>query len=816
DAFNGLALWRRAIESWGWREWSKIQFSGVMRFKGPDQIFRRLVAVGDTVYVTLGFREPVVALDGATGKTVRVYKGTEDAAEILYSNGFLLLARNAPGEAPAKNVLAVDAETGRVLWERKGYTGVTSRGDELKAYTDAYLTAGDDKVYFLDRDDVVALDMRSGEEAWKRPRPETKKGVFGHNSFNFAHFCSLVYHDGMLFLGQIHPTPTNLNRWQEKDMVILAMDAASGKELWRHTGMTLAHFTPPDLFVNNGMVWTMKKQVVSLCGLDARTGAVKKEYPVKGMLVGHHHRCYRNKATVNYYLAGEEGIEYIDFDSGELDVHHWLRGACAYGLMPANGLIYMPTHACGCHSNVKLNGFLALNSRDVAPGAAREPRGDGDRLEKGPAYGKTIAAGRRPSDAGTDWPVFKHDSARSNHVATGIPSELSKMWAKPLGGKLTPPVIADGKVFLAAPEGCRVHCLSAKTGEAVWELTTDGPVDTPPSFHAGRLVFGTRAGSVYAVTADAGELIWRFRAAPADLRLVASGRLESLWPVNGSVLVMDGKAYCVAGRSMHLDSGLYVYSLDVKTGEVLQRANLKADTGPKGELKGAVLPDILVSDGDNIYMRQMQFKIDDITEQGTARGGGFLRANDGGLLDDTWINHTFWRYMRAQAQMLVFDGKTAYGIKGCGKLINKSYGQDTFTPGGKGYQLYAVDTGARTGGGADAGKAARRGKRKRGGRSAARPKWTQHVRVRAQGMVLTNAHLFLAGAPDTVAKNDPWAAFDDRKGGVIEVRSIKDGKRLAEHTLDSSPVYDGLAAAGGRLFVTLRNGTVLCMGGKGR
>ena len=87
------------------------------------------------------------------------------------------------------------------------------------------------------------------------------------------------------------------------------------------------------------------RPTVSLLGLDLRTGKVKREHPVKGMLVGHHHRCYRNKATERFYLAGEEGIEYIDFRSGELDVHHWLRGACSYGIMPANGLIYLPTIA---------------------------------------------------------------------------------------------------------------------------------------------------------------------------------------------------------------------------------------------------------------------------------------------------------------------------------------------------------------------------------------------------------------------------------------------------------------------------------------
>ena len=40
---------------------------------------RRLVAVGDTVYVTLSIDGPVVAVDGATGQTVRTYAGTKGA-----------------------------------------------------------------------------------------------------------------------------------------------------------------------------------------------------------------------------------------------------------------------------------------------------------------------------------------------------------------------------------------------------------------------------------------------------------------------------------------------------------------------------------------------------------------------------------------------------------------------------------------------------------------------------------------------------------------------------------------------------------------
>ena len=75
DAFNGLLLWRRPIKDWGWRRWSAVQFSGAERFKRPDQVFRRIVAAGDVLYATLGFDAPLVALDAATGRTIRRASG---------------------------------------------------------------------------------------------------------------------------------------------------------------------------------------------------------------------------------------------------------------------------------------------------------------------------------------------------------------------------------------------------------------------------------------------------------------------------------------------------------------------------------------------------------------------------------------------------------------------------------------------------------------------------------------------------------------------------------------------------------------------
>ena len=60
---------------------------------------KRLVAVGDAVYVTLGAAAPVTALDAATGDLRRVYDQTANADEILCIDGRLIVTIN-PSKKP--------------------------------------------------------------------------------------------------------------------------------------------------------------------------------------------------------------------------------------------------------------------------------------------------------------------------------------------------------------------------------------------------------------------------------------------------------------------------------------------------------------------------------------------------------------------------------------------------------------------------------------------------------------------------------------------------------------------------------------------
>jgi hypothetical protein len=257
---------------------------------------------------------------------------------------------------------------------------------------------------------------------------------------------------------------------------------------------------------------------------------------------------------------------------------------------------------------------------------------------------------------------------------------------------------------------------------------------------------------------------------------------------------------------MHLNSGLYVYALDVKTGEVLHQTHLAADTGTKGEVRGAVLPDILVSDGTSIGMRTMRFDPDDLAVRPGGGSVAQLAANDGGLLDGTWFNSAFWVYGNHRAQMLAFDDQAVYGIQAYKKFVTKSYPHDIFTP-GAGYRLVAADVRQK-----QPAVAAGRGKR-RGKNPTPAVKWEQRVELRGQAMLLTANRFCLAGAPDVVDEQDPWGSFDDRRGGMLVVFSKGDGRQQAKHPLASAPVYDGMAAAAGRLYISLRDGTLVCYGG---
>ncbi len=70
--------------------------------------------------------------------------------------------------------------------------------------------------------------------------------------------------------------------------------------------------------------------------------------------------------------------------------------------------------------------------------------------------------------------------------------------------------------------------------------------------------------------------------------------------------------------------------------------------------------------------------------------------------------------------------------------------------------------------------------------------------------------LYLAGLPDEKSAEDFWAPLQGKEGGVLQVMSREDGEKHARLRLDSPPVYNGMAAAGDALYISLENGSLVC------
>jgi outer membrane protein assembly factor BamB len=86
------------------------------------------------------------------------------------------------------------------------------------------------------------------------------------------------------------------------------------------------------------------------------------------------------------------------------------------------------------------------------------------------------------------------------------------------------------------------------------------------------------------------------------------------------------------------------------------------------------------------------------------------------------------------------------------------------------------------------------------------------VPVRVRAMAQTRDRLFVAGPPDVVDAKDPLGAFENRLGGVLYAVDSATGKKLSEQKLDAPPVFNGIAAANGRLFLATADGRLVCIG----
>ncbi len=715
DAFNGLLLWERP---------SRGKHLGKSGAVNP-----RLVADARRLYVVEDGR--LAALDAATGAPLLAYPTPAFPEKFLLLEGLLVVETKG-------GLAAFAAETAERRWEHP-----TPRPPEETA-------AGGSVVCFFDSEPgegrvLAALDLAGGKPLWRRRLQEP-----GATPFSKGHL-EIAFLDGEK-LGLVG---------RER---LLVLSPSDGRELWSRK---LSDNRYRQAYLAGGLVWAADKNDV--VGLDPASGKEARKIPVPGKL----DTCQPHFATHEFVIDPRHPAA-VDLATGKKMEFGFARGGCGVGFVAANGLLYTTPNACACYKDA-LRGLLALTPARRAPAPEEEPR-----LESGPAEARPAA-----EPAEDEWPTYRRDPARSARSPRDVPAGLRELWrtragagAGPewelrAGAPLTAPVVAGGRVFVAVPDAHRLAAFDADTGRPAWDFTAGGRIDAPPTVAGGLCLFGSRDGWVYALRASDGRQAWRFRAAPADRRIVAFGRLESVWPALGSVLVRDGVAYAAAGRAPGADGGIRVHALEPQTGRPLWSRSVST------EEKGG-LCDLLVAGEEGLCVsgRLLDWKSGE--ERPLPKNAKVLRGGPGGLLEASWTRIPLglrkdvqtWTYGGARGQLLAWSPARVFGYDthSSGRSPRKSDDDALFADGPKGWKAELP------------------------------------APMQVEAMILAGDVLWSAGALDR----------ERRRAGGGFLRGLSEGRSLQEIRLEAPPAYDGLAAAYGRLFLATEDGFLVCLGSEDR
>lgn len=824
DSFNGLRLWHRDLGSES-NSANAAEFD-LPRLSGGRA---RPIAAAKYVFAVVGGNS-MVALDATTGEIVRKFAGIETPRDILHERDAVVVTHDS-------GVVAFSTETGREMWR---FSAAEARS----------VVAGNDRVSLIqgrpkrgEKSEAVTLDLYSGEVLWRTE--------------GFAWLDRVTR--SVMHGEQLAYETSSLND-SDAGNAIYIVSAKDGKYSWEkafppgmnHRRQARAMFVEDNLWILHGGRLNYEEKdkskqsraATEVSALDPETGEVRVTHPA-GMA-----HCFPPVATPEFMLAGV--LDLTDLDSGEIIANRITKANCSTenGWVPANGLIYTTPKHCTCWP--MLRGFVAMAGRAQGePATHRDLEKIDFPLENGSAQADPDAA----HSATDDWPMYRGDRWRSASSASAGPESLSVLWKTAVSpalevaaltgpttspilhdwrenpfikGPVSAPVIANGQVLVARTEAHEVVAMDANSGAVNWRFTANGRIDTPPTIHRGICLFGTHAGWVYALRADNGELIWKMRATPDEERIVAYGQVESAWPVAGSVLVMDDIAYFAAGRQPLADGGIFLFAVDPLSGarhwvhrldDMPQSNDTPSTEAFKGFYENSGLEfdpiDILHAEGDGLAMSRWVMSRDGQTVS-VDKWNGFSRMEAGeDSKGGVWIPRGSWTYgarhqqrFRGEASLrplVAFrEDQVVASLNGSTDVFARDFNLD---------QGETFDSKWITGWQA-AGEGNKGGKPYRTYRIAEGAKWTVDPFATAEEKLAQAAQ-----EPGTQVYNDIFAlalsgdgrAYAVHKDGRMKVLALADGKVLAEATVPA-PVWDGLAIAGGKLYLTTKAGELVCLG----
>lgn len=367
--------------------------------------------------------------------------------------------------------------------------------------------------------------------------------------------------------------------------------------------------------------------------------------------------------------------------------------------------------------------------------------------------------------------------------------QLESAW--PVHGSV---LVKDGVAFLAAGRhsdadgGMYVFALEPRTGKVIW-----------------RKRHYTR-GWAFKLDPETFKFVW---IDPRRLEGASMKPTPQGWAVSFGYKGLD-KCFFTEGGAYRVDpeTGIIHWVTDDELEKNPRKAKWStwdtknfADVVSSGtiRLRDMLLNGLLVAADEVFRLRNWSFAFKDGTDRygGTFRGLKSLRAGPS-LLENVsvWRCYPWMSYKQyyGDGRPLAYDdGDFVYGVR------HHLTGQSRYTVLGKGTLVYAWPK-------ADQPKTPDNPRRKK------KRLWEQTMPLQVQSMIVADQVLFLAAVTDEVDPNDYWAALKGKKGGMLWAVSKTDGKILHKQNLDSMPAFDGMAAANGRLYVSMTDGRLLCFG----
>jgi len=554
DAYNGRLLWRKLI--------GDTYYGGLY-----IENMAPLVSTGRRLYLA-GDNEKMLVVDTRTGDTVREI-GTA----------------NIPGVIAASDGIVVVA-----TWKNGKVMGSIARYDRRRMDWD------------ISEGTIEAYDDRTGKLLWTND-------ILG---------TSLLVADGIVYSvnrAERDPIEEAHNRRGENDQTkrptqkVTAIDLAGGKILWQTEDN---EFGAADQALSleaagKGALAVGLQGRSRVAILSAETG--KPFEATAAAEAGKLFFRYRNHICTPIFRVGDVVLNNRGGNLSKPGMNvkfGGARAACLTGTIPAYGAGYIAQNWCRC-SPGQIPGLLAVAPIGTIPEPA-EMETPIPSIQSGSYNDSTDGV-----PAGI-WTSARGNAERSSSVARDIPDEVEITWSSTvtertligtvkrdwnsyLNSRLTAAVVATGIAIVADIDQNEIIAINVDDGSVMWRFATAGRVDSAPTIYKGICLIGDHTGYVSAVRVQDGKLIYKLRAAPEEKRMMSYGKVESVWPVIGGVMVADGVAYASAGRTQGSDGGLLIRAFKPETGRPIW-AKAIPQTSSELKEKKPKRNDMLVRHGD--------------------------------------------------------------------------------------------------------------------------------------------------------------------------------------------------------------------------